>query len=135
MYSKYFKRKLTAMQSMGIRGRKITGSLYVCAVLCISILSCTTTSAAASTKKYKPVAGVITAVEKYGYLVTDVPFEEIQQQGYEHGDIVKVYFENAYRFTAPILKKYEIDKKNRLSVPNMPTAKITLLCKGTICVR
>lgn len=110
MYSKYFKKKLTAIQSTGTYGRKIAGTLCVCAVLCISILSCTTTSAAASTKKYEPVAGTITAVEKYGHLVTDVPFEQMQQLGYAHGDIVKVDFENAYRFTAPIVKKYEVDK-------------------------
>lgn len=110
----YLKTNCATARLVGTHGRKIAAAFCVCAVLCISVLSCATTSAAASTKKYEPVAGVITAVEKYGHLVTDVPFELMQKWGYEHGDIVKVYFENAYKFTAPIVKKYEVDKGKQL---------------------
>ena len=110
----YLKKNFATTRSAGKRGLSVTAALCVCAALCISVLSCATSSAAASTKKYEPVSGVITAVEKYGHLVTDVPFELLQSRGYEHGDIVKVDFENAYKFTAPIVKKYEVDKGKQL---------------------
>ena len=113
MDTKDTEQKCAIIQSPGKHGRMFSGVLCICAMLCLSALSCATSPAAAA-KKYEPVAGVITAVEKYGHLVTDVPFELLQTKGYEHGDIVKVNFENAYKFTAPIVKRYEVDKGKQL---------------------
>lgn len=83
-------------------------SAFACAVFCAALLSC----AAAPTprKTYEQASGTVTAVEKYGHLVTDVPFEHLLNLGYEYGDIVTVTFGNNYQLTAPIVKKYEVDK-------------------------
>lgn len=110
----YLTKNITTAHTVRKRGTGKAFTLCVCALLGLSIFSCATTSPAPPAKKYEPIAGSITAVEKYGHLVTDVPFELMQQRGYEHGDIVKVDFKNTYNFTAPIVKRYEVDKGKQL---------------------
>ena len=121
----YITKNITAAHTAGKRGASSDFIRCVCAVICLSILSCKTTDPASSAKKYEPVSGTITAVEKYGHLVTDVPFDLMQQRGDEHGDIVKVDFKNTYRFTAPIVKRYEVDKGKQLVRTEYADGKIT----------
>ena len=61
-------------------------------------------------KNYETVTGSVIAIEKYGHAVTDILFEDMQKQGYEHGDVVTVMYDNGYSFSAPITANYDVDQ-------------------------
>ena len=55
-------------------------------------------------------AGVITAVEKYGHVVTTIAIPQMEEQGYAFGDILTVTFDNGYTLDAPYLPDYFVEQ-------------------------
>ena len=53
--------------------------------------------AQAKAPEWQTFRGKVTAIEKYGHAVTDIAFVDMQKAGYEHGDIVTVYFQRTRR--------------------------------------
>src|SRR5574344_2853679 len=88
-----------------------TGATYlVLALLAAAFVSCAGTPKNAKTQTYQAFSGKVTAIEKYGHAVTDIPFADMQKAGYAHGDVVTVTFDNGFTFDAPVVSGYEVDK-------------------------
>lgn len=92
-----------------MKTNRFTRLMNVLIALSLGFVSCASIKNGLA-KNYETVTGSVTAIEKYGHAVTDILFEDMQKQGYEHGDIVTVMYDNGYSFSAPITANYDVDQ-------------------------